>query len=180
LQLQAARQGSLAAMSRLYAEHFVNWTARGHSLSKATRKLEYCVDDGIEVCFYLLGALHERHNDHQQALFYYQVLALVNPALYRRYIATEKTAELLKRAATPSIDIVRSRAASYLVQRSPITGNDQIDRFSYCRDAIGYRCVFRLTQTDDRCMLSYFASTYMRDFRDSLGYRRCLDPIENR
>ncbi len=180
LQLQAARQGSLDAMNRLYTEHFVNWAAQGHTLNEAKGKLQYCIDDGVEACFYLLGALHEQHNDHQQALFYYQVLALVDPARYQRYLSTEKIAELLSRAATPSIDVVRARAASYLAQRSPTTGSDQIDRFSYCRDAIGYRCASRLARTDSRCMLSDFSSTYLRGFRDSAGYSRCLNATGSR
>tara|TARA_R110001583_G_scaffold91007_2_gene233013 strand:+ start:50 stop:952 length:903 start_codon:yes stop_codon:yes gene_type:complete len=170
LLLDAARQGHPDAIGRLYTVHFVDWARQTRTLKEAVAKLERCVSEGVSVCFYLLGALQERHQDHQQALLYYQVLALVDPIMYRTYVDAEHLARLVQYLPQQQAAVTQSRAASYLAQL-PISGNPQIDRFKRC--GADYPCARRLSQNDNRCMLGYFEASHLLGLRDSPGYRAC-------
>ncbi|MEH6471373.1 MAG: hypothetical protein V7752_08985 [Halopseudomonas sp.] len=170
LLLKAARQGHREAIGRLYANHFVDWAKQKRTLAEAEAKLQRCVDEGVTACYYLLGALYERHNNHQQALFYYQLLELVDPPLFQSYVEADHIAELLEYRPLPTLSVMRSRVASYLSQRSA-SGNDLIDRFQQC--GADYPCIRRLSVADQQCLLSYFEASHLRDLRDSDGYRSC-------
>jgi len=172
LLLAAARQGHPQAIGRLYVDHFVTWAEQVHTLDEAVTKLQRCVTEGVVVCYYLLGALYERHNDHQQALFYYELLALIDPALYQRYVGDAHRDRLLDYLPQQglALPLLQSRSASYLSQRDA-SGNQQIDRFKRC--GTDYSCAFRLSQADQACLLEYFEATHLRGLRDSDGYRAC-------
>lgn len=170
LLLGAARLGHPEAIGRLYTAHFVTWAKQRHTLDAAVSKLQRCVTEGVTVCYFLLGALYERHNDHQQALFYYQLLALVDPALYRQYLDAGHLQQLAGYLPQPTLALVQSRAASYLAERDA-GGNQQIDRFKRC--GADYPCVRQLSLTDQSCVLSYFEASHLLGLRDSEGYRAC-------
>lgn len=170
LLLEAARLGHPEAIGRLYADHLVTWAKQRRTLDAAVTKLQRCVAEGVTICYFLLGALYERHNDHQQALFNYQLLALVDPALYRQYLGTEQLQRLLAYLPQPSLALLQSRAASYLAQRD-LSGNQQLDRFKRC--GADYPCVRQLSLSDQSCVLSYFEASHLAGLRDSEGYRAC-------
>ncbi|RDE18348.1 hypothetical protein DV711_16965 [Motiliproteus coralliicola] len=174
--LEAARQGHPDALGTLYVDHFVNWSRQKRSLDQAETKLKRCVDEGISICYYLLGALFERHGDHQQALLYFQLLQLVDRTLFDAYVSEAHMEQLMLRIPQPARGLIRNRAATQLALRAA-TGNDRIDRFRQCADQAGYDCVARVSRGDDRCMLSYFESSHLRELRDSPGYRRCLEQL---
>ncbi|WP_421867110.1 hypothetical protein [Motiliproteus sp.] len=174
--LEAARQGHPDALGTLYVDHFVNWSRQRRSLGEAETKLKRCVDEGISICYYLLGALFERHGDHQQALLYFQILQLVDRTLFDSYVAEPHMQQLLTRVPVPARGLLRNRAATQIALR-PATGNDRIDRFGQCADQAGYDCVARVSLADDQCMLSYFEHSHLSELRDSPGYRRCLEQL---
>ncbi|MFT5720365.1 MAG: hypothetical protein ACI9W6_000655 [Motiliproteus sp.] len=167
LLLGAARLGHRAAIGRLYTDYFVSWAAEPRTLDAAVTKLQRCV---LGTCYLMLGALYERHNDHQQALFNYQLLALVDPALYRHYLDAEHLQQLLARLPQPALALLQSRAASYLAERD-MNGDQQLDRFKRC--GADYPCVRRLSLTDPFCVLSYFEGSHLVGLRESQGYRAC-------
>lgn len=169
----AASQGLLAASDQLFVDEFIGWSKDKRTLEQAEEKLELCIDQGRVSCYYLLGALYQRHDYPQWALFYYQVLALVDPALYRSYLSDADMDAILSQRPQPDLAIVRSRAASYLSQRSP-TGNPAIDRFQVCKSSAGLSCVESLSQAAEQCTLSYFEKSYLRDLPASAGYRACV------
>lgn len=177
LLLEAARQGHRDAIGRLYVDHFLVWAGKKRTLAEAVTKLQRCVAEGVVVCYYLLGALYERHSDHQQALFYYQVLQQVDPELYQDYIDTAHIAKLLARMPQPSLAVLHSRVASYLAQQ-PSSGNQQIDRFQRC--GADYPCVRRLALTAPSCLLRYFEASHLQGLRDSEGYLACQARIAAR
>ncbi|MEH6824272.1 MAG: SEL1-like repeat protein [Motiliproteus sp.] len=170
LLLEAARQGHRDAIGKLYVDHFLGWARQKRTQAEAVAKLQRCVAEGVVVCYYLLGRLYERHNDHQRALFYYLLLQQVDPELFRGYIDAAHIAKLLAHLPQPSLALLQSRVASYLAQQ-PSSGNPQIDRFKRC--GIDYPCIRRLARTDASCLLPYFETSYLHGLRDSAGYRAC-------
>ncbi|MFT6914804.1 MAG: TPR repeat protein [Motiliproteus sp.] len=167
LLLEAARRGHPDAIGRLYSDYFVSWAAQPRTLDAAVSKLQRCV---LGVCHLLLGTLYERHNDHQQALFNYQLLALVDPPLYRQYLDAGHLQQLLAALPPSALALVQSRAASYLAQRDT-NADQQFDRFKHC--GADYPCIRQLSLTDPFCMLSYFEASHLPGLRDSEGYRAC-------
>ncbi len=170
---QAASQHYVDAVGQRYVDQFVVWARDKRSLNEAVSRLERCVDGGLTVCYYLLAAFYQKHDDPQWALFYYQVLSLVDPELYLRYQAQSQIAGLLKLRPQPDLGVVRSRAASYLSQRG-VTGNDRIDRFQRCRAAGSLECVESISQADLQCLLMDLESSLLRGLRDSVGYLNCV------
>lgn len=170
---RAAKRQHVDAMGEVYIGQFIEWAAQKRELAEAESKLQTCVGEGLTVCYYLLGALYQKHNDPQWALFYYQVLSLADPELYRRYQAQSQIDRLLAQRPQSDLGVVRSRAASYLVQRG-VTGNQQIDRFQRCSLADNLACVERVSQADQQCLLGYFAASHLKNLRNSPGYQDCI------
>lgn len=173
---RAAKRQHAGAIGQLYIDQFVEWARSKRGLGEAESKLERCVDEGLTVCYYLLGALYQKHGYPQRALFNYQVLSLVDPHLYQSFQVQSQLAGLLKQRPQPDFGVERSRVASYLSQRSP-TGNDRIDRFQRCRLVNGLDCVERLSQAGQQCSLEYFESDLLRNLSSSSGYRRCVGQL---
>ncbi|MEH6649552.1 MAG: SEL1-like repeat protein [Motiliproteus sp.] len=173
----AASQGLSAASDQLFVDDFIDWSKDKRTLEQAEEKLELCVDQGRVVCYYLLGAFYQRHDYPQWALFYYQVLALVDPPLYRSYLSDADIAAIVSQRPQPNLEVVRSRAASYLSQRGP-TGNPAIDRFQVCKQSAGLSCVESLSQAAEQCSLSYFENTHLRDLPASTGYQTCVAQLQ--
>jgi TPR repeat protein len=161
------------AIGRLYVDHFVAWAGAGHSFAAAEAKLRRCTAEGVTVCYYLLGALYERHRDTRQALWAYQVLALADPALFDAYLSPRHLEGLLARLPTGSESLVRARAASELIHH-PSTGFDRIDRFRVCADQSDHGCARQLSLRDGVCVPPAGAVAAFAGFRGSPGYRACL------
>jgi TPR repeat protein len=172
LLLRAAELGHRQAIELLYSDYFVVWAKQVRTLEEAVAKLENCADEGVVFCFYMLAALHERHQDHAQALFYYQVYALADPEPYQQLHSESHLQQLLGRLPQARMDLILSRAASYLAGR-PVSGNERIDRFQRCRQQAGYRCVQQLSDVDRRCLPPYTDAAQLQGWRDSPGYQRC-------
>ena len=175
LLLQAARLGQRDAVNQLYTEHFIEWAKSRRSLGEAETKLKRCVGEGIGICYYLLGALFERHRDHEQALFYFRVLELVDATRFKRLLSQAHLQRLLEHLPQPRAELIQSRAASYLAQAAP-TGNHRIDRFARCEG--DYACAFRLSQAHPRCTLAYLHDGLLAGLESSEGYRSCLVALE--
>ncbi len=169
----AARGRQPEAISELYVQHFLDWSGQRRSLQEAETKLQRCTDEGIISCYLLLARFYERHGDAEAALKHYLVLQQLDYELARSYIYAENMRALEQRLPQDSLNVVRARAATRLVQH-PRTGFDKVDRFAVCADDATYDCVRAVVKEDKACMLSHYADTYLAGLRQSRSYRRCM------
>ncbi|WP_207060838.1 hypothetical protein [Motiliproteus sp. SC1-56] len=171
--LAAARLRFAPALEQLYVEHFLDWSAQRRDYADAEAKLRRCADEGLVVCYYLLGSFFERHRHHDEALEAYQVLALADPELFQRYLFADQLQVLAERQPLKTMSLVRARAAMELI-RHPATEFDRLARFQFCADEASYTCAVRLSAADPACLPPLLELAARQAFRASPGYGACL------
>ncbi|MCW8884810.1 MAG: SEL1-like repeat protein [Motiliproteus sp.] len=170
----AAKQKHPEAISELYMQHFLQWSGVKRSFDEAQEKLTRCADEGVVVCYLLLGALHQRHGNAEEALLNYLILQQLDYGTFRQYLSFSRLASLEQRLPSASLAVLHSRVATRLANHSA-TGFDVLDRFKVCASDATYSCVRALVKRDQVCMLGYFSDAEFAGFRQSAAYRDCMD-----
>ncbi len=169
----AAKLKQPEAISELYLQHFLQWTSVKRRFEDADRKLQRCSDEGVVVCYLLLGALNQRHGNAEEALYNYLILQQLDYGMFRQYLSATRLSTLLQRIPKNSLPVVHSRVATRLANH-PATGFDVLDRFSACSNDATYGCIRRMVKRDQVCMLGYFARGAFSGLRQSDAYKGCM------
>ncbi|MEH6628728.1 MAG: SEL1-like repeat protein [Motiliproteus sp.] len=169
----AAKLKQPEAISELYLQHFLQWTSVKRSFEDADHKLQRCSNEGVVVCYLLLGALNQRHGNAEEALYYYLILQQLDYGMFRQYLSATRLSTLLQRMPFNSLPVVHSRVATRL-SNHPATGFDVLDRFSACSSNATYDCIRSIVKRDQVCMLGYFVQGAFSGLRQSDAYRGCM------